>query len=92
MEFIRPETPSLFTQEAIVFRSGLEKADTSKPVSVYKDSAGNQALADGNHRAYKAHITDTLSELPRKIIGNISRDVSKDPDYKEIAKLKIVDK
>ncbi|KKQ28291.1 MAG: hypothetical protein US43_C0021G0008 [Candidatus Levybacteria bacterium GW2011_GWA1_37_16] len=84
--------PSLFTQEVTVLRSGLEKADRSKPVSVYTDSEGNQALADGNHRAYSACLTGTLSELPRKIIGKIPRDVSKDPNYKEISKLKVVDK
>ena len=92
MEIPRKNVPFLYTQEVIVFRSGLEKADTSKSVFIYVDSNGNQALADGNHRAYSAHIKGLLSELPRKIIGKIPRDISEDPNYKEIAKLKVIDK
>ncbi|MCL5438596.1 MAG: hypothetical protein M1268_01255 [Patescibacteria group bacterium] len=89
MEIIRT---SLYTQETIVFRSGLENTDTLKPISVYEDLGGNQAIADGNHRAYNAYIRGALSELPREIIGKISKDVSKDPNYRVIAELDIIDK
>jgi hypothetical protein len=84
--------PVLFTPESVVFRSGLEKADTLRPISVYEDSNGNQAVINGNHRAFKAYENGVLSELPREIIGKIPRDVSKDPNYREISKLKVIDK
>jgi hypothetical protein len=92
MEIPKRNAPSLYTPETIIFKSGLENADTSKPISVYTDSNGNQAVANGNHRAYSAWTKGILPELPREVIGKIPRDISKDPNYKEISKLKVVNR
>jgi hypothetical protein len=92
MEIHKNNTPSLYTQETIIFRSGLNNVNSLKPIWVCIDTNGNQAVTNGNHRAYKAFLNGSLSELPREIIGKIPRDISKDPNYKEISKLKVLDK
>ena len=92
MEILRKNTPPLYTNEMTVFRSGLENADPSRPITVFVDPCGNQAVADGNHRAFVAHISDALPELHRRIIGRIPRDISMDPNYRKIAELKFLNK
>lgn len=81
-------TPEIYTQEHIVFATGLLAADTAKPIRVYTDNAGNHVLSDGNHRSKKALMNGRLGELPREIIGHLPKDVSQDPNYRHIRELK----
>ena len=85
------EAPKLYTQESIVYEAGVEKADTARAVFVMPDTAGNHALTDGNHRAFKAYLEGDLDRLPRRLIGGpIQRDISKDPKYKPVSKLRAI--
>ncbi|MBI2443319.1 MAG: hypothetical protein HYV40_05435 [Candidatus Levybacteria bacterium] len=84
------EHPPLYTQEVIVFRTGVDNADVSQPVTVAIDAAGNHALFDGNHRAKRSEkIGEPLS---RNIVGRLPFDVSQNPNYRLIPELKVVEK
>lgn len=84
------EIPKLYTPEVVIFRSRLNKANLTTPITVYTDSEGNHALVHGNHRAYKSYVTG--QEVEREIIGSISKDVSNDPNYHPISELKIIER
>lgn len=84
------KTPEIYTQEHIVFATGLRVADTSKPIKVYTDGAGHHVVSDGNHRSRKALMDGKLGELPREIIGHLVKDVSQDPNYRHIRKLEVL--
>lgn len=84
-------SPEIYTQETVVFLKGVAKADIRRPIYVYTDEAGNHAVSDGNHRSVRALIEGEINELPRNVIGHINRNVSKDPNYKPISRLKIVE-
>lgn len=84
------EVPQLFTPETVVFANGIEQCDLSVPITVFRDSNGNHALADGNHRAYRAFTEGKLNNLGRVEIGKIKKDVSSDPDYRLIADLRVI--
>lgn len=84
------ERSFLYTSEVAIFRSGINSVDPSEPIKVLTDTAGNHALADGNHRAYKGYMTGI--EVKREIIGRILKDISKDPYYHPISELKIIEK
>lgn len=79
-----------YTREVIVFRKTLEdpRLDMTEPTLVMEDSAGHLVVNDGNHRECKAATTGTV--LTRKIIGKIDKDVSKDPYYRKITDLRVV--
>ena len=87
-----PKSPDLYTQEILVFAKGVQKADKTAAVTVYDDTAGHHALADGNHRARKALEDGTLNDLPRTVIGKLEKDISADPYYRPIAALKVIGK
>lgn len=82
--------PELYTQEVIVFRSRVNNANLTSPITVYADAGGHHALAHGNHRAYRSF--ETGQDVEREIIGTIPKDVSQDPYYRPISKLKVIDK
>jgi len=85
-------TPELYTQETIVYARGVAAADIARPVFVYEDTAGHHALSDGNHRATRAFQKGVLNALPRTIIGTFPQDVSKDPNFRPISQLVVVEK
>lgn len=64
------EKPPLYTNESIVFRSGITNADVSVPITVVNDAGGNHLLQDGNHRAKRSELTG--EPLERIIIGDTS--------------------
>ncbi|GEM_PF-4597431 len=82
--------PELYTPEVVIFQSGLSKVNLSVPITVYRDTAGHHALANGNHRAYLSYLTG--EKLEREVIGTISKDVSQDPNYHPISELKIIER
>ena len=81
--------PEIYTQEVIVFKKLIKRADTKRPVNVYTDTAGNHAVANGNHRSVKAFLEGTTDQLPRHVIGHLNKDVSKDPYYRHVSEVKM---
>lgn len=76
----------LFTNENVIDLTHLDEIDMEVPIAVYDDAAGNQTVADGNHRAYKAFHQNL--PLKREVIGQLKDDVSKDPYFRPISELK----
>ena len=84
------ELPRLYTPGVVVRRSRLGVVNPETPISVYKDAAGNHALADGNHRSYKAWVLG-IAGPERVVIGTIQKDVSQDPDFRPISDLRVIE-
>lgn len=85
------EIPKLYTQEHVVFANNLRKVSLSQPINVYRDTAGNEAIADGNHRGFRAFQEGTLAELPKRKIGTLPFDISQSQDYRPISELRVIE-
>ncbi len=84
------EDPVLYTSETRIFRSGIEKAGLEKPVLTLKDSFGNTAVTDGNHRSYRHWLQG--SEPPQEQIGTVEFDITKSDNFRPVSKLIIIEK
>lgn len=85
------ESPKLYTQEHIVFARNLRCVDLSNPIHIYSDLAGNEAIADGNHRSFKAFQEGRLEELTKRKIGTLPFDVSKNENYRQVSELRVIE-
>jgi hypothetical protein len=79
----------LYTNEAAVLRSRLKEANTSYPITVFEDVAGNFAVADGNHRAFVAEQQGIMIE--QTIIGTLHTDVTTDPSFRQVSSLYVIE-
>lgn len=80
---------NLYTKETRVYSQGLAEADLQKPISFGKDINGVPYTTDGNHRSKKAQLTG--KPLLGRHIANGKFDVTTDPDFRPVSKLKVLE-
>jgi len=80
----------LYTNETCIFRSRLTVVDLNEPIFTVRDTAGNIAVTNGNHRAYKALQKGVVP--PMRQIGTIGFDVSQSENFRPVSELVVIDK
>ncbi|MGD9129496.1 MAG: hypothetical protein PVJ09_03360 [Candidatus Woesebacteria bacterium] len=93
LEYLPPPVrlnPNLvFTREVTVFAQGLKRVQNSKePILFQIDRNGLACLTDGNHRAHLAWRK--REALWGQCIGRLNFDVTTNPDYRPVSRLKII--